>query len=74
MSFIDELFELSSEEQVLVATAVLLDGREGYRYLENDSRRGDVLGKLAAALGALAPELRLALAASLVRTALAECK
>lgn len=63
---------LSPHHRALVAVAVLLDGREAGIYLENDRDAGDELVRAAADLGALAPEIRMPLAGTLLRQALKE--
>jgi len=66
---IASILSLSSEQQVLVATAVLLDGREAARYLLTDVN-GTELANVAENFGRLDPEIRTALAATILRAAL----
>ena len=63
---------LSARLRALTAIAVLLDGFEAPTYLENDAEESDKLQQAAIALSSLAPEVRMPLAGSLLRTALEE--
>ena len=61
---------LSARSQALLCVAVLLDGMEAANYLEGDAVLGDSLSRSATELAALAPELRMPLVGSLMRSAL----
>jgi hypothetical protein len=65
---------LPPRQRALVALAVLLDGREGSLYLENDSLNGPALARAAGDLSGLELELRLPFAGTLLRQALREVK
>jgi hypothetical protein len=67
---IANMLSLSPDKQVLIATAVLLDGREAARYLVTDVEAGNELASIAEILGKLDPELRTAFAATVLRVAL----
>lgn len=63
---------LSAENRALVAMAVLLDGREAITYLGKDALLGNALQRAAEELSALEPELRMPLAGTFLREAIAE--
>jgi hypothetical protein len=65
---------LSPRLRALIAVAVLLDGREAPVFLENDDRFGLELARAADELSRLTPDLRMALAGTLLRQALKELK
>lgn len=71
MPNISRLRALGAREQALVAAAVLLDGHDAADYLASDKERHTALARAAADLAELAPELRLPLAASVLRAAVA---
>jgi hypothetical protein len=54
--------------------AVLLDGRDGSVFLENDALNGPALARAAADLSSLELELRVPFAGTLLRQALREVK
>ena len=61
---------LSKREQALVAAAVLLDGHDAAEYLGSDKDRKTALSRAAKDLAELAPDLRVPLAATLLREAM----
>lgn len=63
---------LSPAHRVLIALAVLLDGRDAGVYVENDAVHGHSLRRAAEDLGSVDIELRQTLAGSLLRAALEE--
>lgn len=63
---------LSAEHQVLVAFAVLLDGREAASFLENDASHGEVLKRAALDIASQDPELRMPFVGTMLRSALGE--
>ena len=65
---------LSAKDRLLVALAVLLDGREASTYLSTDSINGSGLKKAALDLSAIEPELRMPLVGTLLRQAISELK
>lgn len=67
---ISSILELTNEAQALVAVAVLLDGREAARFLATDADIGDELSAVANMLANLAPDLRSALVATILRAAI----
>ncbi len=72
MPNISRLRALGAREQALVAIAVLLDGHDAAEYLSSDKERHTALARAASDLAELAPELRLPLAASVLRAAVAD--
>jgi hypothetical protein len=69
---ISAFHKLGARQRAMVAIAVLLDGFEAASYLESDSEKSDELQSAAMALSNLAPEVRMPLAGSLLRTAIEE--
>ena len=69
---LSRLRSLNPELRALVAVAVLLDGQDGAKYLENDSVHGKNLMKAAEELAKLNIEVRMPLAGSLLRAAVKE--
>lgn len=65
---------LSAHHRALVAVAVLLDGQEASRFLENDAVHGEALKSASADLAGEQPELRMPLVGTLLRDALDEVK
>ena len=63
---------LTPKQRALVAFAVLVDGREAGAYLERDAVNGAGLKRAATDLAEIEPELRMALAGTLLRAALKE--
>lgn len=63
---------LSARQRAIVAVGVLLDGREAENYLEGDSTYGSALSKAAHDLADQAPEVRMPLVGTLLRSALKE--
>jgi hypothetical protein len=63
---------LPAEKRALVAFAVLLDGREAITYLGFDAILGNSLQRTVEELSDLEPELRMPLAGTLLREAIAE--
>lgn len=63
---------LTDRQRALVAVAVLLDGREGGVYLQNDEVNGEGLQKAAGELAAQEPDLRMPYVGSLLRKAFEE--
>ncbi len=61
---------LAPRQRVLVAMAVLLDGREASGYLKFDAVSGTALSKAADDLAAQPPELRMPFCGSALRQAL----
>ena len=59
---------LGPPEKVLVAVAVLLDGRDAAEFLKNDKERGMALSRAAEDLSELEPDLRMPLLGSLLRS------
>lgn len=64
---IQRLRALSPRQRALVALAVLLEGRDASTYLENDALDGGTLSRSAQALSEQDLELRMALAATILR-------
>lgn len=65
---------LPPRQRALVALAVLLDGREGSIYLENDALNGAALSRAAGDLAMLDLELRLPFVGTMFRSAVREVK
>ncbi|MCB0358055.1 MAG: hypothetical protein KDD44_00410 [Bdellovibrionales bacterium] len=65
---------LSTREQAIVAIAVLLDGHDSASYLASDKERHSALEKASNDLAELSPDLRMPLAATLLRRAVAELR
>ncbi|MCB0345645.1 MAG: hypothetical protein KDD66_11045 [Bdellovibrionales bacterium] len=63
---------LGVREQAVVALSVLLDGHDASDYLGSDKERSVALSRAAKDLAELAPELRMPLAGTLLRRALAK--
>ena len=66
------LRSLAPELRALVAVAVLLDGQEGARILENDAVNGQNLMRAAEELAKLSISVRMPLAGSILRAAVNE--
>lgn len=71
MANINRLRSLAAREQALVTLAVLLDGHDAADLLSSDKERGTALARAAKDLAELAPEVRLPLAGTVLRSALA---
>lgn len=69
---LQKFMTLSAEDRALVAFAVLMDGRDGAAYLENDSENGETLKAVVLQVTELDPETRVPAVATLLRSALAE--
>lgn len=65
---------LPPRQRAVVALAVLLDGREGAMFLENDSLLGPALSRAAMDLSGFELELRLPFAGTMLRQSLEEVK
>jgi hypothetical protein len=63
---------LGAVDRLLVAAAVLLDGREAGVYLENDLTQGEKLKAAALDLAGYEPELRMPLVGSILRSAVGD--
>ena len=70
MPNISRLRALGPKEQALVAVAVLLDGHDAAEYFSSDRERHTALARAARDLAELVPELRLPLAATVLRGAI----
>ncbi len=68
----DSFRTLSARQRALVATSVLLDGRDAESYLSNDAASGAMLSKVALELSELPVELRMPLVGVLLRAAIEE--
>lgn len=69
-SFFSLFAELTKEHQALVVISVLLDGVDGGKYLRLENDSGEKLKMVADSLAKLPPELRLPIAATLLRDAI----
>ena len=63
---------LDTKEKALVAIAVLLDGHDASSLLQSDKERSPALTRAAADLAQLAPEVRMPLLGTLLRSAVEE--
>ncbi len=63
---------LAARQRALVAIAVLLDGREGNVYLQNDAVNGEGRQKAALELASQAPKLRMPYVGTVLRMALSD--
>lgn len=70
MSEHSALKALSERDRVLVAIAVLIDGREAETYLENDAVNSKALTRAAEHVAAQPPELRMPLLGTTIRSAI----
>lgn len=63
---------LSTREQAVVCVAVLLDGHDAAGYLASDKERAIALSRVAKDLAEFAPDLRMPLVGTFLRTAVEE--
>lgn len=74
MSKLGRFMSLSNKERALVAVAVMLDGLDAVELLQSDKDRRQALTRAAADVAGIAPDLRLPLLGTLLRSALEELK
>ena len=63
---------LAPRERVMVALGVLLDGHDAAEYLSYDKERHQALSRAAKDVAELAPEVRIPLLGTLIRSSLSE--
>lgn len=71
-TIITALNSLSPRQRILVATAVLLDGREAALYLDKDEEIGSLLKDVAEELGKCDPSLRMMVLGTVIKESVKE--